>query len=91
MKWAILDTQDNLWLGTNKTGDGPQTWDDAEWGSDAELLARAAAQIVDVRAGWERGRARAVQYTDRATVVRDEVPLKDTTLNVLRKMERGAI
>jgi hypothetical protein len=95
--WGIYDTQDHLWLGSNDAGTGPKVFAEDEvvngtpLGADALIIARIAAQVGDVRAGWKTGRSQPREYHGQATKLRDEVPLKDTTANVLRKMENGSI
>lgn len=88
MTYGIYDTQDDCWLGENETGTGPKTFDDPK-------VARLAAEIAAIQLGLPRGekagRIVVRPYDGSGTVLKDEVPTKDTPLNVLRKLERGVI
>jgi hypothetical protein len=79
MKWGVLDTQDNVWLGDET---GPKTFDD-------EILARVAAQVTDVQMGWAPGRCRAREYHGDATQLRDTVKTKMTPHAALKAIESG--
>ena len=80
MKWGVLDTKDNLWMGDTT---GPKLFDD-------ELIARVAAQLVDVRLRQQPGRTRARAYMEPATRMVDEKTPCMTTLEALKAVIRGA-
>jgi hypothetical protein len=96
LKWGIYDNVDHCWLGRPDEG-GPRLFDTDEklngipLGENAEKVARVAAQIAAHRLGMDTRRIVAKAYDVPATKVKDELPLKDTTLNVLRKLEDGTI
>jgi hypothetical protein len=97
MKWGIYDVVDGLWLGHPeevgpKVFDSEQELNGQKLGDDgAKQIARVAAQIAAIRAGVEHSRYEARVIPEGPYRERDEIPLKDTTLNVLRKLERGVI
>lgn len=98
MKWALFDTVDNLWIGTDeRTGalkvfDSEDVFNGQQIGEDAEKFARVAAQIARARLGWDYGRIAVREFTETGPLrVRDELPVRDTTKNVLRKIEQGVI
>ena len=79
--WGLLDTQDNVWMGDD---DGPKTYTDY-------MIARVAAQMVDVQLGQHPGRTKAKEYVGGATRLRDEVKTKMGSAEALQKMEDGLI
>lgn len=99
MKWGLLDTKDDLWIGND---DGALIYDDddpqfAKMGSiecrgraytGAEIMARIAAEMVDIQAGWGPGRTRHREFTGVTRVV-DEVKLRMSTLEALKRKESG--
>ena len=80
--WGIYDTQDNLWIGN---ADGPLTYED-------HTLARIAAQVAEeALLGTDlamRFQAREIPW--RAWRLRDEVKLKHTPLEAIRRIEGRA-
>jgi hypothetical protein len=84
--WGIYDTRDNCWLGTNEAGTGPKVFYSKE-------LSDVAAQIADIRFGRERHRIVAREYDGSATRVKDSIDMRDkpSTLDVLKRLERGTI
>lgn len=95
MKYGLYDTKDHLWIGDNigpKTFDSESLVDGEPLGElKAKVLARVAAEIADIRLGWRRGRIQVRELDCPSPKEHDELPLSDTTLNVLRKLERGTI
>lgn len=79
MQWGILDTRDNLWLGDDN---GPRMFDN-------EMLARCAAQIwEDQVLGTDLGGVFQVrEIHDREWRIRDELEVKRTGLESLRRIE----
>lgn len=96
MRYGIWDPIDQCWLGD---GTGPKTFgagdvvgEDRELDDDgARAIARVSAEIACVQLGWPRNRCQVREYDGSGTKLKDELPAKDTTENVLRKLERGAI
>jgi hypothetical protein len=79
MKFGILDTVDDLWMGDDN---GPKLFDE-------EDLAKIAARIVDVRMGHPPGRYRALEFTQTEVRRRDAVDTKMDTLEALTLLEEG--
>lgn len=80
-KYGLYDTVDRCWFGDDK---GPILHDN-------ELLARAAAQILDVRLRNAPGRTRATLYDGGANVIKDEVSPTISAAEALRRIERGGL
>lgn len=81
MKWGVYDTRDNVWMGDDS---GPKLFND-------QLLARCAAQILDMRLRQAPGRTKAREYTTPATQLRDSITPPMTTLQALKKFEGGGL
>lgn len=81
LKYGLLDTYDHVWMGGD---DGPKLF-------DQEILARIAAQVLDVQLGQEPGRTKATLYTENAWKLKDEVTPKMTPLTALKLIERGQL
>ena len=79
--WGLLDTQDNVWMGTDI---GPNIYTDYS-------LARIAAEIIDVKLGQELGRTRATEYRGGANHLRDEVKAKMSSEKALQLLESGYV
>lgn len=77
--WGLLDTAENVWMGNN---DGPRIFTDY-------MLARLAAQMVDVQLGQEPGRTRASEFAAANLRLRGTVPVKMSAKEALRGMESG--
>lgn len=88
--YGIYDTVDNCWLGDEN---GPRLYtreDSAKLqGMPQELVARIAAQVVEVQLGYEPGRLRAVEFREQELVHKDSVDTKMTPLEALIKLENG--
>lgn len=79
MKFGLLDTHDNVWMGDNK---GPKLFDDEE-------LAQVAARIVDVQLRQIAGRTKAMPYIEEANIKRDKVPVLLSPEEALKRLEEG--
>jgi len=78
-KWGLFDAKENIWLGTKE---GPLLYDNEE-------LGQIAARIVDVQLKQPAGRTRSVLYNHTGTHLRDEVELKLSAEEALRRLEAG--
>lgn len=90
-KWGLYDTDDNCWMG-NAGGTGPLLYDDADLKfakTGAEIIAKIAAQMMDVALRQEPGRTRARVFNEGPLVVKDEKTMTMTPLEALQRMERG--
>lgn len=79
VRYAVLDTNDDLWLGNES---GPRTFDD-------RLLAQCAAQIwSDQVLGTDLStRFQVREIPEGSFVIRDELEVKRSTLKSLRRIE----
>ena len=80
MRWGIYDPDDHCWYGDDH---GPKLFE----GEFAQDMARAAATVLVFQFGFAH-RAQAREYTEDATRMRDEVPMRMSTLEALRRAER---
>lgn len=89
-KYGIYDTKDNCWIGDSS---GPRlfTHEDSEKanGMPQYVMARIAAQMAEVQMGYDLGRLRAREFTERDLKLKDEVSTKMGPLEALDKLERG--
>lgn len=82
MSWGIFDTVDELWLGDDQ---GPRLFED-------ETVAKIAAQVADVRLRQDLGRSRAKEFPKGGYLkVKDELELKMSGLEAIKRIERGAL
>jgi hypothetical protein len=81
MEWGLYDTKDGVWMGNDK---GPKTFDDY-------MLARIAAEMVDVQLGQKTGRTKAKEYFGGANRLRDEKPTRMGSERALKLLENGYI
>lgn len=91
MRFGIYDTKDNCWIGDDK---GPKLFDPADFDGDeakAKILARVAAQVIDVRLKQAPGRLQAREYDEKPKVFKDEIATHMTSLDALKKIEDGAL
>lgn len=89
--YGIYDTQDNCWIGDDKgpilyTRDFAMT---AGKGMPQELLARMSAQITCVQMGWAPTRLRALEFTPQELHLKDEIPVKMSGVEAIRRAENG--
>lgn len=79
MRWGIYDTRDNCWIGDDA---GPQVFED-------HLLARISAQVMeDMLYGSDLGgRLVAKELNSNALRLKDEVPVKHSAIESLRRIE----
>ncbi len=79
MKWGIFDTQDSLWVGNDN---GPLIYEDF-------LLARISAQVTEMAVlGIDTAmRFQAREIFDRVWQKRDDVALKHSPLEAIRRIE----
>jgi hypothetical protein len=95
--WGIYDTKDNLWIGAGEenkvrlfTGGDVLPNGRISTDGDAYLLARLAAELVDIRMGWEPGRCRAREFKEDGPMrVRDEQAYVRTMDVALKGKESG--
>lgn len=71
-------------MGDNERGDGPRTFDDP-------ILARLAAEVMDVALGWKRGRIQVRGFAVGKLRLRGKVHLKMTGMDALKGLESGRI
>ena len=81
MTYGLLDTVDNVWMGDSS---GPAKFGDF-------MLARIAAQMLDVQLGQAPGRTRAVEYIEGPKRLRDTVETKLSPLAALQEIESGRL
>ena len=81
MKYGVLDTKDNVWMGNKE---GPLLY-------DAEELAQVAARIVDARLCNPAGRCKAMLYAQDATTLKDELTCQRSAEEAIALLERGRI
>lgn len=81
MKYGVFDVKDKCWIGDDK---GPRLFDDM-------LLARVAAEMVDVQLKTIMGRHRAKPYLVEANKLRDEVQVQVSSERALELLEGGYI
>jgi hypothetical protein len=81
MVWGLYDTKDGVWMGNDA---GPKTFSDL-------ILARVAAQMIDMQLGQESGRTRAKEYKPGAKRLRDKVDTRMSSVEALRAIEVGRI
>jgi len=88
MKWGVYDTVDNVWIGDDA---GPVLYDNDPDKPEitGEFLAKASAQIVDMRLGQPPGRCRAREWVEQSVRLRDTVDTKMSTLTALERLEGG--
>lgn len=79
--YGIYDTKDNCWIGDDK---GPRLF-------EVEIIAKVAAQVMEDQVGVGPGRYRAVEYSGGEPRLRDEVPVKRTAEEALRRIEEGLV
>ena len=81
MKYALYDTVGDCWMGNSE---GVREYDDF-------LIARIAAEVVDVQLGQTPGQTKAMEYTGGANKLRGEYDTKYDTLTALKRLESGRI
>jgi hypothetical protein len=80
MKYGILDTIDNLWLGTEE---GPELYEE-QW------LAKIAAMIAAKRTNVSLTRYRAMPFDESQSVrLKDEISTDKDSLTALIELEEG--
>jgi hypothetical protein len=77
--WGLYDTIDGVWMGDDS---GPKTFDDF-------LVARIAAELVDIQLGQQPRRTQAKEYEHGPKRLRDHVDTKMSTLEALEGKESG--
>jgi hypothetical protein len=80
-KWGLYDTVDDCWMAHPE--EGPLRYDDF-------MLARLAAEILEVRFGW-RARIRAREFPVGPMRIKDEVKPKISAVDAIERLERGTI
>ena len=78
--WGLRDTVDNVWMGSNETEAGPRLFNDY-------MLARIAAQMMDVQLGQPEGRTKAERFVLQPLRLRDSVKTKMGSARALRILE----
>ena len=81
MIYGLYDTVEHVWMGGDE---GPKTFEDF-------MLARIAAQMIDVQLGQEPGRTKAKEYDPSPKRLRDSVDTKMTALEALDGIEKGRL
>ena len=89
-QWGLYDTKDNSWIGDEK---GPRLFPDQMINgkiADGEILARIAAQMVDMQLG-RVAVTRAREYTENAVFKKDTLKTTCNTEDALRRIEEGRL
>lgn len=89
VKYGLRDTVDNLWMGD---ADGPTLYEDQLVEGKmfpGSLMARIAAEMVDIRLRQEVRRTRSEVFDDCPVAFRDEKKAKITLIQALRGKESG--
>lgn len=78
--YGLLDTIDQLWIGSNDAGTGTRTYKDY-W------IARVAAQVIDIMLKQKPGRTRAVTFEPGPKKLRATVDADITPLDAIKELE----
>ena len=80
-KWGVYDTETGTWMGND---DGPVIYTDF-------MMARVAAQMIDVQLGQRPGRTEAREYQEGPKRLRETVKTRMTPEEALAAMESGKV
>lgn len=88
--YGLYDTVGNCWIGDIS---GPKVFTREDSlkanGMPTALLAQITAQVTEIQLGYAPGRVKAQEFNEQDLRLKDEVPIKMTSLEALRTLESG--